>query len=117
MPPYQKLVLNTIDSIHIIQTENILYGKSSNSYTTFYLTNHEPIVVSRNIKEFEAELSSARFFRTHQSYLVNLEHILKIDKSDGFTLVLTDNSRIPISIRKKKALIQILQNNERFQDE
>lgn len=117
MQANQKLVLSTIDSIHFIQIENILYGKSSNSYTTFYFTNHAPIIVSRNIREFETELSHSHFFRTHQSYLVNLKHISKIDKADGFTLILSDNSRIPTSIRKKKALLQILNENERFQNE
>ncbi|MBT3384565.1 MAG: LytTR family transcriptional regulator [Prolixibacteraceae bacterium] len=113
----RKLVLNTIDSIHLIQIENILFCKSNNSYTTFYLTNQEPIVVSRNIKEFETELIRYRFFRTHQSYLVNLMHISKIDKSDGFKLILSDNTRIPTSTRKKKTLLQILQNNQQFQNE
>ncbi|MDA3943455.1 MAG: LytTR family DNA-binding domain-containing protein [Bacteroidetes bacterium] len=113
----QKLVLTTIDSIHFIQIENILFCKSNNSYTTFYLTNQDPIVVSRNIKEFETELLPFHFFRTHQSYLANLDHFSKVDKSNGFTLILTDNSRILISTRKKKLLLQILRENERFQDE
>jgi len=113
----QKLVLTTINSIHFIQIENILFCKSNNSYTTFYLVNQDPIVVSRNIKEFETELNQFHFFRTHQSYLANLNHISKVDKFNGFSLILTDNSRIPISIRKKKSLLQILRKNERFQNE
>jgi two-component system LytT family response regulator len=115
METSQKLVLNTTDSIHFVPFEEILYCKSNNSYTTFYLTNKKNIVVSRNIKEFETELHDFRFFRTHQSYLVNLMHILRIDKTDGFSLILTDNSRIPTSVRKKKNLLQILQNYEQFQ--
>ena len=110
-----KLVLNTNDSIHIVPFNEILYCKSNNSYTTVYLTTKKTIVVSRNIKEFEKTLHEYPFFRTHQSYLVNLMHILRIDKTDGFSLILTDNSRIPTSVRKKKILLQILQNYELFQ--
>ncbi len=113
----QKLVLSTIDSIHFIQIKDILFCKSNNSYTTFYLTNQDPIVVSRNLKEFETELIHFDFFRTHQSYLANLNHILKIDKSNGYSLILTGNSCIPISTRKKKSLLHILRKNERFQNE
>lgn len=113
----QKLLLTTNDAIHFIQIKDILFCKSNNSYTTFYLTNHDPIVVSRNLKEFEAELIQFHFFRTHQSYLANLNHILKIDKSNGFSLILTNNSCVPISARKKKSLLQILRKNERFQNE
>jgi two-component system LytT family response regulator len=107
----QRIVLNTNDAVHFIRLENILYCKSENSYTTFYLTNHEQIVVSKNIKEFENQLSDAHFFRSHQSYLVNLDHITKIDKQNGFKLFLTDESVIPTSTRKRKMLLQILQNN------
>jgi two-component system LytT family response regulator len=97
--------------VHFVRLKNILYCKSENSYTTFYLTNHEPIVVSKNIKEFENQLTDAHFFRSHQSYLVNLEHITKIDKQNGFTLFLTDESVIPTSTRKRKMLLQILLKN------
>ena len=110
MAENKRIVLNTIDTVHFIQLKSILYCKSENSYTTFYLTNHEPIVVSKNIKEYESQLNSSNFFRTHQSYLVNIEHIMKIDKQNGFSLQLTDSSVIPTSTRKRKQLLQILQN-------
>ena len=74
-----------------------------------------PIVVSKNIKEFENQLNKSCFFRSHQSYLVNLKHITKIDKQNGFTLLLTDKSQIPTSTRKRKGLLQILQKEQRFQ--
>ncbi len=104
----KRIVLNTNDAIHFILLENILYCKSENSYTTFYLVNHEPIMVSKNIKEYERQLAGASFFRSHQSYLVNLEHVTKIDKQNSFTLYLTDKTEIPTSTRKRKMLLQIL---------
>jgi two-component system LytT family response regulator len=106
----QRIALNTIDAVHFIRLKDILYCKSENSYTTFHLTNQEPIVVSKNIKEFENQLNKSHFFRSHQSYLVNLEHVTKIDKHNGFILLLTDKSEIPTSIRKRKGLLQIIQN-------
>ncbi len=106
----QRIVLNTVDAVHFVRLENILYCKSKNSYTTFYLTDHEPIMVSRNIKEYENQLNELHFFRSHQSYLVNLEHVTKIDKQNGFALLLTDESVVPTSVRKRKELLQIMQN-------
>jgi len=111
MTENKKIVLNTIDAVHFIRLNDILYCKSENSYTTFHLTNGESIVVSKTIKEYEIQLSESNFFRTHQSYLVNVEHILKVDKQNRFTLLLTNKSKIPTSTRKRKELLQILQNN------
>ena len=111
----QRLVLNTIEAVHFIRLKDILYCKSENSYTTFHFINSEPIIVSKNIKEYENQLSKSNFFRTHQSYLVNLEHVIKINKQNNFMLLLTDDSNIPTSTRKRKELLQILQKEQRFQ--
>jgi len=46
----KKLVLKTIDSLHIIDISDILFCQSDNSYTTFYFENNERIVVSKSIK-------------------------------------------------------------------
>jgi two-component system LytT family response regulator len=108
MPASQQISLNTIDAIHLVQIQDVLYCKSDNSSTTFYLTNHSPIVVSRSIKEIEKQLGSTNFFRSHQSYLVNINHIKEINKSENYSILLSDDSHIPTATRKRKDIIQIL---------
>ncbi len=108
MPSVQKILLNTNKAIHLVQIQNILYCKCNNSSTTFYLTNHEKISISRNIKEVEKQLADSDFFRSHQSYLVNINHIVEIKKTDKYVIVLSDGSNIPVSIRKKKEILRIL---------
>lgn len=115
MTGVNRIILNTSESIHLIDINEILYCKSNNSYTTFYTVGHEPVVVSKNIKDCENYLAAYGFFRPHQSYLVNLAHIRRIDKANGFQLIISGNTFIPTSSRRKKALIQILQKNLRFQ--
>jgi two-component system LytT family response regulator len=108
MASIQRISLNTIDAIHIVQIQDILYCKCDNSSTTFYLTNHVPIIISRSIKEVEKQLAESNFFRSHQSYLVNIGHIVEINKSDNYSIILSDNSLIPTSTRKRKEILQIL---------
>jgi two-component system LytT family response regulator len=110
MSDTQRISLNTIDAIHLVQIQDILYCKCDNSSTTFYLTNHEQIIVSRSIKTVENQLGTAGFFRSHQSYLVNINHIVAINKNDNYSIILTDNSLIPTSTRKRKEIVQILLN-------
>jgi len=107
----KKLVLKTSDSMHIIDIVDILFCQSDNSYTTFFLSNeNEKIVVSKGIKEYAELLKEYGFFRPHQSYLVNLNHVKKIDKSDGGFIIMKNKKEIPVSIRQKKQLISLLDN-------
>ncbi len=106
----KKLVLKTTESLNIVDIADILYCQSDNSYTTFYLTDNEKITVSKSIKEYDELLSEYNFFRTHQSYLVNLNFIKKVDKSDGGFVIMKNKREIPVSIRQKKSLIKRLSN-------
>jgi two-component system LytT family response regulator len=108
MSSAQRILLNTNEAIHLVQIQNILYCKCNNSSTTFYLTNHETISISHNIKEVEMQLKDSGFFRSHQSYLVNINHIVEIKRADNYVIVLSDRSHIPVSIRKRKEILRIL---------
>jgi len=105
----KKLILKTVDSLHIIDIKNILYCQSDNSYTTFFIENDEKIMVSKSIKEYEELLSEHYFIRPHQSYLVNLNLVKKIDKSDGGFVIMKNKKEIPVSVRQKKRLIELLE--------
>lgn len=115
MTDRNRIILHTSESIHFIDIRNILYCRSTNSYTTFYTSDNEPVVVSKNLKDCEIDLAGHGFFRPHQSYLVNLAHLQRIDKTKGFQLILTGNNLIPTSTRRKKELLHILLNESRFQ--
>jgi two-component system LytT family response regulator len=106
----KKIVLKTMGEIHIVDISDIIYCQSDNSYTTFFFSNGDEIVVSRSMKEFEDILTEYSFFRPHNSYLVNLNFIKKLDKSDGGFLILKNGREIPVSVRKKAGLIQVLEN-------
>lgn len=105
----KKLVLKTIESLHIIDISDILFCKSDNSYTTFYIRENEKIIVSKSLKEYEELLNEYGFFKPHQSFLVNLNHVKKIDKTDGGFIIMKNKKEIPVSIRQKKHLIRLLE--------
>lgn len=105
----KKLVLRTIDFMDIVDVADIVWCKSDNSYTTFYFTEDDPITVSRGIHEYDDLLKEFGFFRPHRSYLVNLNHVKKVDKNDGGFIVMKNQKEIPVSVRLKKALLRLLQ--------
>ena len=104
----RKLVLRTSQEIHIVNISEIVHCVSDNAYTTFRLNTGEKIVVSKGIGEYADLLAGFGFLRPHQSHLVNINYIKKLDKSDGGFLILKDKTQIPVSSRQKQQLIDLL---------
>lgn len=105
---HKKLVLRTSDSMHIVDVNDIFFCKSDNSYTTFYFEGGEKIMVSKSLKDYEGLLSEYEFFRPHQSFLVNLNHVKKVDKTDGGFIIMKNKKEIPVSSRQMKNLVGML---------
>lgn len=107
----KQIVLKDIDKTYFVKMNDILYCEAEGSYTKFYLTNAEPIFVSRNLRSYEELLAPAGFIRTHHSCLVNPTKIKVYDrKTDSGTLILEGGHTIPVSQRKKDFVIQFLEN-------
>ena len=105
----KKLVLRTSDSLHIIDIVDIYFCKSDNSYTTFYFNGDEKILVSKSLKDYESLLTEYGFYRVHQRFLVNLNHVKKVDKTDGGFIIMKNKKEIPVSLRQMKRLVSLLE--------
>ncbi len=105
----KKIVLKTTESIHIIPIKSIIRCEADVNYTTFYINNGVNLLVSKTLKDYSDLLEPAGFFRTHQSHLVNLDHIVRYDKTEGGHLVMDDDSIVPVSSRKKEELFSIFE--------
>lgn len=103
----RRMVVNDKESIHIIQISNLLYGEASGGYTFLHLEDGRKILASKNLKYFEELLLPCGFHRVHHSYLVNLQHIIRYDRSDCI-LELKGGSTVPVSNRKKEGLTEAL---------
>jgi len=104
----KKIILSTSEGIHILSTDEIIRCESDDYYTKFFLTNGNPILISKTLKQNEAMLSDFNFIRPHKSHLVNLKYIKSYLKVDGGYILMTDGSKIPVSRRKRESIIDIL---------
>ncbi len=103
-----KIVLSDSESIHLIKMNQILWCCAEGSYTKFMLEDGAEILVSRNLKSYEDILDSRDFVRIHHSYLVNINHIKRFERSEGGMLVMNNGGILPVSVRKKDNLMQVL---------
>ncbi|MDP4185411.1 MAG: LytTR family DNA-binding domain-containing protein [Bacteroidota bacterium] len=101
----KKVVLKTSDSIFIVSINTIIRCASDYSYTTFYLTSGETIVVSKTLKDIEDLLGNYGFIRVQQSHLVNLQYVAQFSKREGSMLIMSDGSKIPVPQRRRQFIV------------
>jgi len=107
---FKRIALSTSDGIHLFNISEIIRCESADNYTKFFLKDGKNILISKTLKEYEELLSEHGFKRIHQSHLINLAYMKSYIKKDGGYVIMTDNSHLPISQRKKEHLQEILKN-------
>jgi len=105
---FSKIILNVGECVEIHRVEDIIRCESEGNYTNFYFKDKKKLMVSRTLKEFDEMLSSQGFFRIHQSHLINVNYLVKYNKSDGGYAVMSDGSQAPISRNKKEEFVKLL---------
>ncbi len=112
MQPNQKrrLVLKTQESVHVIELDNIIRCEADRNYTSFYLTGGKKILVSKTLKDYETLLTGHNFLRVQQSHLINLDFVARYDKGNGGSVVMKDDSEVPLSPAKRDIFFKILDN-------
>jgi two-component system LytT family response regulator len=104
----KKISLHTLEKIIIIDLDEIIRCESDSNNTIFYLENEKKIFVTKTLKYFADMLKVYDFIRVHQSHLVNLQFIKEFIKTDGGYLLMKNNKTVPVSVRKKNEVIEIL---------
>lgn len=104
----QKLAINTKTKLEYVNISDILYLKADGNYTTIFLKNNTKFYVAKTLKDYEDLLCypvNESFVRIHKTYIANLDHASHIERGNEFSLVLTNNTRLEISRRKKQELL------------
>ena len=105
----KRIVLKDIDNVYFVKVDDILFCEAEGTYTRFYIAHTDPILVSKNLKEYESILEPLGFIRTHHSYLANPDKIKVFDKTEGGSLFLEGGHSIPVSQRKREAVLSVLE--------
>jgi two-component system LytT family response regulator len=71
-------------SKRVIQVQEIIAIEANGAYSKVHLENETPFLISRNLKYFESLLpEDGPFLRSHRSWILNLEHVLKFNPRFG----------------------------------
>ncbi len=108
-----KISLHTLDKIIIVSLDDIIRCESDSNNTIFYLQDGQKIFVTKTLKYFADLLKPYEFLRVHQSHLVNIQCISAFIKTDGGYLLLKNGESVPVSVRKKMEVMEILDRMHR----
>lgn len=81
--------------------DDIAYIESSKNYAKIFLTNKGYYTIIRSMKEIEEILGSAHFFRIHRQYIINLNFVKQMNRTEG-TVMLQNNIVLPIARTQKE---------------
>lgn len=106
--PY--LTIRTTDRWIPVHFDNVIYLEAQNRKTYVTPANSSQGTHRYNLTELEMTLPEETFIRCHRSFIVNIHHIKEIqpDLHSTFILVMSDDSRVPVSQSFTKEVRSIL---------
>ncbi|MBL4745447.1 MAG: response regulator transcription factor [Flavobacteriaceae bacterium] len=106
--PNDKINISADGKVYLLEQDDVVMLKSDKSYTTIFLKNEQQIVVSKTLKEVERKFQFSQFYRVHNSYLINLNHVKEYLKGLGGELIMSNGLTASISRNKKAELFKKL---------
>jgi two-component system LytT family response regulator len=105
--PHQKVTINSDGKLLFLNIDDIIFVQSDGNYSTIHLKNNQKKVVTKKLKDINSILPQSSFFRTHNSYIVNLHKIKEFLKTEGY-LILESNHKIPVARQRKNEFLDKL---------
>ena len=106
--PINRIQLPTQHAILYLDEKEIVSVVGKGSYCQINTLNGEKITVSKSIGQVEEKLSATRFFRCHNSYIINLDYVTMFNSRDGNHVVLKEGLKAEVSRRSKEMLLERL---------
>ncbi len=107
-PNSRKITIPTMEGLVFITMDDIIHVEAQDNYTVFHLTNQPKLTVSKTLKEFEDLLPPDRFYRVHNSHIVNLNFVRKYFKGKGGRIEMENGNVVEVSRRKKDEFLRLI---------
>ena len=91
-----------------ITPQDIILIKADYNYSVFHLLNGKKLTLAKTLMECQLMLKTEPFFRPSRSYMINVEHLIKVKEHE---VIMKNNYTTPISRRRKDAFTEYLLNN------
>ncbi len=104
---FTKIAVPTAEGFELISATDVIYFEAESNYTHIFLKNKNKVIACRTLKKIEEQIQDYNFFvRVHNSYMVNLNEVVRYVRGEGGYLVMSDNSSVNVSRTRKDALLK-----------
>lgn len=101
MTTYPALCLKVGSDYQFVYPSEIIHVHSEGSYSILTIKDNKKLIVSKKLKEIEAQLPMDIFIRVHHSHLVNLMYLHSYGRDNNAEIRLINGDSIKISRRKR----------------
>lgn len=103
-----KIDLPTTNGFVYVPIASIIRCEGSDNYTFFHFTDRKPVLVCRTLGNYESLLKDHGFIRVHHQHLINQDHLVEYRQGRGGTILMSDNSEVVVSQRKREEFLQAI---------
>jgi two-component system LytT family response regulator len=105
-----SISIATANGFTVVPVSQIVYAKASSNYSTIITSDGQKIIASQTLGYFEELLEGGRFFRTHRSYLINLDFVKSYKKGDSGFIVMSNNDEVELSRQNRAAFLELFKH-------
>lgn len=93
-----RIVVKTGTEISIIPADDIYYIEAYDDYVKLF-TKDNYFLKKKTMNYYEQVLDSSVFFRTHRSFIINIQQLTRIEslEKNSYIAILKNGKRVPIS--------------------
>jgi two-component system LytT family response regulator len=103
-----KIAVPTIEGLKFLQINTIVRIEAGDGFSTVELNSGKSIRITMPLKELEEILLKYRFYRIHNSHLINLSFVDSYIRGDGGEVVMQNGDTISVSKRKKEEFLKLI---------
>ena len=93
-----RIVVKNGSDIRIVPMADVMYIEAYDDYVKIF-TKDTYFLKKKTMNYYEQVLNSSHFFRTHRSFIINLQELTKIEplEKNTYVVLLKNGKRIPLS--------------------
>jgi two-component system LytT family response regulator len=103
-----KITIVTNEGVDFYEISQIIRIESSSNYSKIHFKDGKILLVTKLLKDFEEILAPYRFYRIHNSHLINLSYIKKYLRGDGGQVIMQNDELIDVARRKKEEFLKLI---------
>jgi len=107
---FRTLVVANNEGFRVLNVDDIITCEADGYCTIFHLKDGQKQVTSRNLKYYDDFLSGQGFQRVHNSFLINLHHVISYS-SEG-VITLAEGQLAPLGNTFKKRFLEFFEKSK-----